>query len=37
MVIVEVADSGLIGAYATVTDNVTNDSIYLGANLGAQP
>lgn len=28
---------GLIGAYATLTDNVTNDSTYLGANLSAQP
>ena len=29
--------AGLIGAYATLTDNVTNDSTYLGANLSAQP
>jgi len=29
--------NGLIGAYATLTDNVTNDSTYLGANLSAQP
>lgn len=28
---------GLIGAYATLTDNVTNDATYLGASLGAQP
>jgi hypothetical protein len=27
---------GLIGAYATMTDNRTNDSIYLAANLAAQ-
>jgi len=26
---------GLVGAYATVTDNGTNDSIYLAANLAA--
>jgi hypothetical protein len=36
-IVVDVVDPGLIGAYATVTDNVTNDSIYLGANLGARP
>ena len=28
---------GLIGAYATLTDNITNDSTFLGAQLGAQP
>ena len=28
---------GLIGAYATLTDNKTNDSTFLGAQLGAQP
>jgi len=28
---------GLIGAYATLTDNITNDSTYLGASLSAQP
>jgi len=27
---------GLIGAYATLTDNTTNDPSFLGANLGAQ-
>jgi hypothetical protein len=27
--------SGMIGAYATVNDNVTNDPTYLAANLGA--
>lgn len=36
IVYVEVT-KGLIGAYATLTDNVTNDSTYLGANLSAQP
>ena len=28
---------GLVGAYATLTDNVTNDSTFLGANLSASP
>ncbi|HJQ36199.1 MAG TPA: hypothetical protein VKB93_03580 [Thermoanaerobaculia bacterium] len=36
MVYVEVI-RGMIGAYATLTDNVTNDSTYLGANLHARP
>ena len=27
---------GLIGAYATLTDNITNDSTFLGAQLAAQ-
>ena len=38
-VVVQVLDSfgTLIGAYATLTDNVTNDSTFLGANLGANP
>ncbi len=27
---------GLVGAYATLTDNVTNDPSFLAANLGAQ-
>lgn len=27
--------SGVIGAYGAFIDNVTNDSLYLGANLGA--
>jgi hypothetical protein len=31
-----VESGGLIGAYATLTDNITNDSTYLGAQLGAQ-
>jgi hypothetical protein len=34
---IDVLDTGLIGAYATLTDNITNDSTYLGAQLGAQP
>ncbi len=37
LVIVEIIDGQQIGAYATLTDNVTNDSTYLGAHLGAQP
>ena len=37
MLVVQVLDGdALIGAYATLTDNVTNDSTYLGAQLGAQ-
>lgn len=28
---------GSIGAYVTLTDNITNDSTYLGANLSARP
>jgi len=28
--------SGLVAAYATLTDNVTNDTTYLAANLGAK-
>ena len=37
-VVVQVLDgTGLVGAYATLTDNVTNDSTFLGANLGANP
>ncbi len=28
--------SGMIGAYATTTDNITNDSSYLAANLSAK-
>jgi hypothetical protein len=34
---VDVLDAGLIGAYATLTDNITNDTTYHGAQLGAQP
>jgi hypothetical protein len=36
MLVIEVESGGLIGAYATLTDNITNDSTYLGAQLGAQ-
>jgi hypothetical protein len=36
MLVVEVMNGGLLGAYATLTDNITNDSTYLGAQLGAQ-
>lgn len=36
MIIVQVQSGGLIGAYATLVDNLTNDSTYLGAQLGAQ-
>ncbi len=36
MLIVQVMNGGLIGAYATLVDNLTNDSTYLGAQLGAQ-
>jgi hypothetical protein len=37
MILVQVVDGGVIGAYATLTDNVTNDSTYLATQLGAQP
>jgi hypothetical protein len=37
LLIVEIIDGQQIGAYATLTDNVTNDTTYLGANLGARP
>ncbi len=30
------ASGGMIGAYATTTDNITNDSSYLAANLAAK-
>jgi hypothetical protein len=36
MLVIEVESGGLIGAYATLTDNITNDSTYLGAQLGGQ-
>jgi hypothetical protein len=36
MLMIEVESGGLIGAYATLTDNITHDSTYLGAQLGAQ-
>lgn len=37
LVIVEIVQGQQIGAYATLTDNITNDSTYLGAHLGAKP
>lgn len=37
MIFVQILDGGMIGAYATLTDNVTNDSTYLATQLGAQP
>ena len=37
LLFVDIIDGQQIGAYATLTDNVTNDSVYLGANLGAKP
>jgi len=37
MILVQVVNGGVIGAYATLTDNVTNDSTYLATQLGAQP
>ncbi len=37
LLVVEVNDGGLIGAYATLVDNVTNDTTFLAAQLGAQP
>lgn len=37
LIAIDIVDGEQIGAYATLTDNVTNDSIYLGANLGAKP
>jgi len=37
LIVVEVLDGGgLVGAYATLTDNVTNDTTYLGAQLAAK-
>lgn len=36
MLVVEVLSGGLIGSYATLVDNVTNDSTYLAAQLGAR-
>ncbi len=37
-IVVQVLDAtGLVGAYATLTDNVTNDTTYLGAQLSAKP
>lgn len=37
MIVVRNQDNGLIGAYATLVDNITNDTTFLGAQLGAQP
>ena len=37
-IVVQVLDAtGLVGAYATLTDNITNDTTYLGAQLAANP
>jgi hypothetical protein len=37
LIVVEVLNgSGLVGAYATLTDNVTNDTTYFGAQLAAK-
>jgi hypothetical protein len=36
MVVVEVLSGGIVGSYATLVDNVTNDTTYLGAQLAAQ-
>jgi hypothetical protein len=38
LIMVEVLQSsGPVGAYATLTDNVTNDTTFLGAHLGVTP
>lgn len=37
LIVVEVLTEGLIGAYATLTDNTTNDTTYLASQLGAKP
>lgn len=37
MVTIDILDGQQIGAYATLTDNVTNDSTFLAAHLGAKP
>ena len=37
LLVIDIIDGQQIGAYATLTDNVTNDTTYLGANLGAKP
>lgn len=36
LILVDVLEPGLVGAYATLTDNVTNDTTYFGAQLGAK-
>lgn len=35
-IVVEVLDGGLVGAYGSLTDNVTNDTTYCAAQLGAK-
>jgi hypothetical protein len=37
LIVVQVLDAGLVGAYATLTDNQTNDTTYFGAQLAARP
>ena len=37
LILVQVLDGGVVGAYATLTDNLTNDSTYLATQLAAQP
>jgi hypothetical protein len=37
LLVIEVVDGQQIAAYATLTDNTTNDSTYLSSYLGAQP
>jgi hypothetical protein len=37
LIVLNILNGGAIGAYATLTDNRTNDTLYLGAQLGAQP
>lgn len=37
LIVIEVLEPGLITGYATLTDNITNDTTYLGPNLGAKP
>jgi hypothetical protein len=37
LIVVDVLTDGLVGAYATLVDNVTNDTTYLGAQLAAKP
>jgi hypothetical protein len=36
LISVEVLDQGMVTAYATLTDNVTNDTTFLAPNLGAK-
>ena len=37
LLFVDVVEGLQIGAYATLTDNITNDSVYLASQLGAKP